>query len=253
MKATDDATRADLMADRYLASAPGVGFGSGRESAVSALDLDALQALADAATPGPWEIDSQPHGWGPFNVVVREGGVDPAGIIPTRYTPVVNCAAASGPKDPRTIEANRRYKSAENAAFVAAAREAVPDLIAECRELRERLGAALVSEQRAKEMALSQGDAQVRMALEWTNMERRAERAERAEAEVARLKVFVSRHTDGSCTNPLCDCVEAKLHRAQATIERVRAVEADVVLDGRNQDWRVYDADEIDAALEERP
>ena len=50
------------------------------------------------------------------------------------------------------------------------------------------------------------------------------ERAEEAEAEVARLKVFVSRHTDGSCTNPLCDCVEAKLHRAQATIERVRAV-----------------------------
>ncbi len=120
------------------------------------------------------------------------------------------------------------------------------DMIRECRELRERLGAALVSEQRAKEMALSQGDAQVRMALEWTNMERRAEKAE---AEVARLKVFVSRHTDGSCTNPLCDCVEAKLHRAQATVERVRAYAAATRAEGGAL-YADQTADELDAALE---
>ena len=35
MKATDDATRADLMADRYLASAPGIGVAPGWESVVT--------------------------------------------------------------------------------------------------------------------------------------------------------------------------------------------------------------------------
>ena len=42
-------------------------------------------------------------------------------------------------------------------------------------------------------------------------------RAERAEQ-------FVRDHSMPSCTNPTCDCVEARLNRAERIVERVRAL-----------------------------
>jgi len=84
-------------------------------------------------------------------------------------------------------------------------------LIAECRELRERLA--------AKDAQTTTAAIQVRDS---------AERAEKAEAEVTRLR---------------------------ATVERVRAVRGKAVRFPHTQQpsWRVYDADEIDAALDEKP
>lgn len=92
---------------------------------MSALDLDALEALCDAATPGPWvaapspwEGVSAPHG------DPRDGG----------SCEIVDCV---------------RGPSHGDAAFIAAAREALPALITRLRaaEARiERVGAILSDE-----------------------------------------------------------------------------------------------------------
>ena len=85
------------------------------------VDLDALLALAEAATPGPWH-DSKPDS-------VFAGSTVIAGSMPS-YGDV---------KQPQA-----------NARFIAAAREAVPVLIARCRELethdREAVGALNAAE-----------------------------------------------------------------------------------------------------------
>jgi hypothetical protein len=78
------------------------------------LDLDAIEALANAATPGPWEVDYDE----------RVGGADQ--ILRGNLT---ICFMSS----PR-----REY----NAEFIAAARAAVPALVAEVRRLRAAVAAA---------------------------------------------------------------------------------------------------------------
>lgn len=76
-------------------------------------ELDELQALADAATPGPWDsVLSGPHAYPGYHDVVRNRGADLVGMI-----------AHNHPGDAR---------------FIAAAREAVPRLIARIRELEKR-------------------------------------------------------------------------------------------------------------------
>ena len=81
------------------------------------IDLDAVQALADAATPGPWDHATKTYDGGPL--VVAEGYGFPAEPLP----------AAGG------IVC---YPDAD-AAFIAQARTLVPALIAELRETRGRL------------------------------------------------------------------------------------------------------------------
>lgn len=73
--------------------------------------LDALEALANAATPGPWEVHSHREHSATFD-----------------WHGVNN---ASGK------EVTGDFLLAEDAAFIAAARTAVPELVAECRRLRE--------------------------------------------------------------------------------------------------------------------
>lgn len=69
------------------------------------LDLDHLQALADAATEGPWTARAV------YPFLVEQGD---AGFVST----------------------NLADSTAADAAFIAAARTAVPELIAEVRRLR---------------------------------------------------------------------------------------------------------------------
>ncbi len=77
------------------------------------LDLDALDALAAAATPGPWEVEFD--GTEPAAVYADDGGIGTAYIC-------------------RDLAQGVSYGEAD-AAFIAAAREAVPALTARVREL----------------------------------------------------------------------------------------------------------------------
>lgn len=79
------------------------------------LDLDAAQALADAATPGPWRWGDDNDGNG--NTLIRAGH---------RWDAL----------------ANLEYTSAENGDFIAQARTLVPALIDELRAERRRREAA---------------------------------------------------------------------------------------------------------------
>jgi hypothetical protein len=71
-----------------------------------ALDLDAIEARANAATPGPW-VQSQRDMW----MVYRDGGGTPE------------------------IDVGGGYDIKEDATFIAAARSDVPALVAEVRRL----------------------------------------------------------------------------------------------------------------------
>lgn len=75
------------------------------------IDLDAAQALADAATPGPWRWGDDNDGNG--NTLIRAG---------RRWDAL----------------ANLEFTSDENGDFICQARTLVPALIAELREERER-------------------------------------------------------------------------------------------------------------------
>ncbi len=81
------------------------------------LDMDALQAMADMASPGPWRVTqddlSHPAGYD----VNRPSGL-PVAIDTEGYTGCIPVLA--------------------DAEFIAAAREAVPTLIARVRELEHK-------------------------------------------------------------------------------------------------------------------
>ncbi len=95
-------------------------------------DLDALQALADAATPGPWTdhwANDERSDLGEAAIVSGPGTGLEGIVVGTLYYDGLHTACR-----------------AEDAAFIAAARTAVPELIAEVRALRaevERLRDAL--------------------------------------------------------------------------------------------------------------
>jgi hypothetical protein len=44
---------------------------------------------------------------------------------------------------------------------------------------------------------------------------------------VDELQAWKRQHTEASCTNPLCDCIEAQLSRATRAVEAVRAFPID--------------------------
>lgn len=79
-----------------------------------ALDLDAIEAVANAATPAPWEAYYTVHG----DPYVAQQGRPKFGVV-----------VSTAPDD---------YGRAD-AEFIAASREAVPALIAEVRRLRADL------------------------------------------------------------------------------------------------------------------
>lgn len=79
------------------------------------LDLDAIQARADAATPGPWEFDDEVLG-----VWTAADGALGGGIC-----------------DPHDEYARGLNHPLENMRFVAHARQDIPLLVAEVRRLRK--------------------------------------------------------------------------------------------------------------------
>lgn len=80
-------------------------------TAPDALDLDALQALCDAATSGPWEYD------GPRLAIFTPGRLGVCEFVDSDVEQAADDA---------------------NGAFIAAARDALPKLIAEVRRLQAR-------------------------------------------------------------------------------------------------------------------
>jgi hypothetical protein len=83
-------------------------------------DLDAAQALADAATPGPWATD------GDYDRAEVSQTVEPfATIVGTETT------------GPTYLSYEQLVLTAADSAFIAQARTLVPALIAEVQELRE--------------------------------------------------------------------------------------------------------------------
>ena len=95
-------------------------------------ELDALKALADAATPGPWESELT---GGCYTVWGKADAMGYDGIVTTDYL-------------------NPRLDDSSNAAFIAAARAAVPALLAEVERLREELddyADAIAHERRRRE------------------------------------------------------------------------------------------------------
>jgi hypothetical protein len=109
-------------------------------AAVPALDLDALQRLCDAATCGPWEADD--------------------GSMTVRSDDVVVC----------DVDTGLREGDLADAAFISAARDALPKLIARVRELQAEAD-------KLCDLCDQAGG----------NWERWKKRAETAEAEVRRL------------------------------------------------------------------
>lgn len=81
------------------------------------LDLDAIQARADAATPGPWHLDDE-------HIGVWTSAVDAPG------------GAICEPSDPYPRGLNHPL---ENMRFVTHARQDIPALVAEVRRLRDQL------------------------------------------------------------------------------------------------------------------
>ncbi len=88
---------------------------------VMTIDLDALDALCAAATSGPWEVCGQSIDGPDYKEVIRKGPVDC----------MAYCYGGSS-----TIEGDNL---AADMAFCAAARTALPALIAEVRRLRKQL------------------------------------------------------------------------------------------------------------------
>lgn len=85
--------------------------------------LDELEALAEAATPGPWVVgDDASQVIAPCPCCGLIATCDPYGI----------------PTGDRDYDLQHHY----NSGFIAASRQAIPELIAEVRRLRQLLSAA---------------------------------------------------------------------------------------------------------------
>jgi hypothetical protein len=85
--------------------------------------LDELERICQAATPGPWRVDEDGD--------VRAGGAAPFGLcrLAALYAP---CPVEAHPCGSNEVDEE----------FIAAARHALPKLIAKVRELQARLGNA---------------------------------------------------------------------------------------------------------------
>lgn len=81
------------------------------------MNIDELEALASAATPGPWEA-GEPNNWGDDDDIPQSG-------VMVNGTPITWDDHSGDVFNPADAE------------FIAAARTAVPELIAEVRRLRD--------------------------------------------------------------------------------------------------------------------
>ncbi|WKN53796.1 hypothetical protein HJ581_0008290 [Rhodococcus opacus] len=86
------------------------------------INLDAAQALADAATPGPWKWEKAGHG----DPMLISGADDVLFAYPVH----------DGPLEDDVIESVDLHVQPDDAEFIAQARTLVPALVAELRELQ---------------------------------------------------------------------------------------------------------------------
>lgn len=111
------------------------------------VNLDAIEARANAATDGPWDVESHVH---PASGCRCLSCDEPAVGWSIDHPHALYCDDIVGARpDGRTNDFGRPFTSCdqgpllsfEDATFAAHAREDVPALIAEIRSLRERLAA----------------------------------------------------------------------------------------------------------------
>jgi len=101
---------------------------------MSKLDLDAIEARAKAATPGPWTADTK-YASGDFGLIVGgDLGFARDGVPDGTTWKVAYVCYDNGD---RPEDEDRAWYDEEDAEFIAHAREDVPALIAELRRLRE--------------------------------------------------------------------------------------------------------------------
>lgn len=111
----------------------------------SPLDLEAIKKLADAATPGPWSADPTGTVCADADLVLDVNGGE---ILPE-----------GGPMEIAECYRNERpdwTERASNAAFIAAARTAVPALLAALEEAQRRLETMTYVARRNKEHVYQQ-------------------------------------------------------------------------------------------------
>ena len=88
------------------------------------IDLEELEKLAKDATPGPWRIDAENN---PAHFIMTNEDIPMHRLIAISESPIATC------------DLSRRWtESCANAAYIVAACNAVPELIARIRELEER-------------------------------------------------------------------------------------------------------------------
>lgn len=93
------------------------------------IDLDAIQARADAATPGPWEADLDP-------------GAETRGVWPTGPGEEIIIGAYVAADGFDSVQF--QHGTDENLEFIAAAREDIPSLVSLVRELQAGIPARVV-------------------------------------------------------------------------------------------------------------
>lgn len=104
------------------------------EPAHEDLDLDAIEQLCEAATPGPWFVRNLDDGHA-MNLVAVSTAQDTGRAERWPGFDHRELIAATLVQQPRYVDcADERWD--ENAAFIAMARDAVPQLVAEVRRLR---------------------------------------------------------------------------------------------------------------------
>lgn len=130
------------------------------------VDLDELERLEREATPGPWELEERMRGYGIFAGRFQDFGRGPERVHGLNLGHVSD------------LDANGE----DNLALIIAARNALPDLIAEVRTLRARVAELEADRQAGRDRTLG---ARVREVLEanGTNPERFVSEWCRAQAE----------------------------------------------------------------------
>jgi len=109
-----------------------------RARAVEGLDLAAIRARCEAATPGPWAREEYEDG---------DQGEGPTGVYPGSRGPIVEGRTIvryyqpKGPEDGDGVEELAEAYCNHDAAFIAHARTDVPALLARVEELTARLAA----------------------------------------------------------------------------------------------------------------
>lgn len=88
------------------------------------IDLEELEKLAKDATPGPWRIDAENN---PAHFIMTNEDIPMHRLIAISESPIATC------------DLSRRWtESCANAAYIVAACNAVPELIARVRELERQ-------------------------------------------------------------------------------------------------------------------